>query len=175
MNYAKCLLAAGLLFSCRVDAGTEKIACTKYSRPDKPVAVTVLKVVDGDTVDLVPVGGQQPFRMRLAEIDAPEARQPFGEESKRLLTRLVQSIPVSASLTDCDRYGRFIGYLRGNDGVINTLLVKYGGAWFYPEYSNDAGLYEIEQVARKNQTGLWGLPVAQRLEPWVWRKRQRAQ
>jgi micrococcal nuclease len=50
----------------------------------------VVRILDGDTVDVLV--NQQPIRVRLAQIDAPEIRhgtrnpgQPFGERSRQSL------------------------------------------------------------------------------------------
>ncbi len=47
----------------------------------------VVGVSDGDTVTLLMSGHQ--VRVRLAEIDAPEKRQPYGQRSKQSLSELV--------------------------------------------------------------------------------------
>jgi endonuclease YncB( thermonuclease family) len=45
----------------------------------------VVAVADGDTLTILDAGRQQ-RRIRLAEIDAPEKRQPFGQRSKQSLS-----------------------------------------------------------------------------------------
>jgi endonuclease YncB( thermonuclease family) len=50
-----------------------------------------------------------PFPGRLAEIDAPEKRQPFGERSKQSLSDLVYGKRVKVNQQDVDRYGRVVG------------------------------------------------------------------
>jgi endonuclease YncB( thermonuclease family) len=47
----------------------------------------VVGVSDGDTLTVL-ISGRQ-TKVRLAEIDAPEKRQPFGERSKQSLSDLV--------------------------------------------------------------------------------------
>ena len=50
--------------------------------------VWVVSVTDGDTVHVIPEGETEPLKVRLGGIDAPEMNQPYGEESKNLLTIL---------------------------------------------------------------------------------------
>jgi endonuclease YncB( thermonuclease family) len=54
---------------------------------------------------------------------------------------------------------------------VNAELVKRGAAWFYSEFAYSAALYDVEQEARTAKRGLWALPLKDRIEPWVWRKR----
>jgi len=46
---------------------------------------------------------------RLAEIDAPEKRQPYGQRSKQSLSELVYGKQVKMNQQDRDRYGRVVG------------------------------------------------------------------
>ena len=48
----------------------------------------VVGVHDGDTVTLLMVGNQQ-LKIRLAQIDAPELDQAFGQRSKQSLSDMV--------------------------------------------------------------------------------------
>lgn len=48
---------------------------------------TVISISDGDTLTVLNESKQQ-IKIRLAEIDAPEAKQPFGTRSKQSLSEL---------------------------------------------------------------------------------------
>ena len=67
----------------------------------------VINVVDGDTLDVQVGPGKH--RIRLAEIDAPERNQPWGDEAKRGLASKVLEHEVRVVVTDTDRYGRRVG------------------------------------------------------------------
>ena len=56
---------------------------------------------------------------------------------------------------------------------LNRELVRRGCAWFYDEFSKDASLYQVELEARAAKRGLWALPAAKRMEPWLWRRERR--
>lgn len=47
----------------------------------------VVKIPDGDTLTILDAGKRQ-HKIRLADIDAPETKQPFGSRSKQFLSDL---------------------------------------------------------------------------------------
>jgi endonuclease YncB( thermonuclease family) len=102
----------------------------------------VVGVSDGDTVTVLISGCQT--RVRLAEIDAPEKRQPFGERSKQSLSDLVYGKRVEVKQEDCDHYGRIVGrvYTEGLD--VNAEQIKRGMAWIYRKYNRDRSLLALE-------------------------------
>lgn len=61
----------------------------------------VVRIVDGDTVVLLDATLTQ-NKIRLSGIDAPEAKQPFGQKSKENLSHLVvgQSVEVDWNKRD---------------------------------------------------------------------------
>src|SRR5262245_56307146 len=67
----------------------------------------VVGITDGDT--LAVYTGQRQVTIRLAEIDAPEKRQAFGDAARRKLARLCFGTTASVSVVDQDRYGRTLG------------------------------------------------------------------
>jgi len=48
----------------------------------------VVKVIDGDTVDILTLKKQK-IRVRLLDIDAPESRQAYGNASRKYLASLI--------------------------------------------------------------------------------------
>ncbi len=135
--------------------------------------VRVVKILDGDTVDVQLTRETRkvlPYRVRLAEIDAPEKDQPFGKASSTLLGELVNGKPITLRYRECDRYHRIIGRLYVADQYVAEVMLANGAAWFNSQYSDSAVLFETENVARDALRGLWGLPKPQIIEPWVWRK-----
>jgi hypothetical protein len=68
---------------------------------------------------------------------------------------------------------RAVGDVWIADRHINWELVREGHAWVYRNYLNDQTLLDDEAHAQNNKSGLWGLPEAQRVPPWDWRRGQR--
>ena len=131
----------------------------------------VVGVHDGDTLTLlIPDGASfKQIKVRLAEIDTPESKQPYGQHAKQALSDLTFGKQIRVVVQDTDKYGRTVGrvYVDGVD--VNAELVKRGAAWVYRQYSHDPGLLVLEQQAKAAKRGLWGLPEAQRCAPWDWR------
>jgi endonuclease YncB( thermonuclease family) len=132
---------------------------------------SLLRVTDGDTLRVKVQGVAMDFR--LSHIDAPEKDQPYGSEARASLLGLVRGQQVVLVPLDTDRYGRTVADVWVGSRYVNRELVKNGSAWFYDEFSRDAALHELEQQARSAKRGLWALPVAQRIEPWRWRREKR--
>lgn len=106
----------------------------------------VLKVVDGDTIDVViDLGFDISFtsRVRLAGIDTPESRTTdarekiLGVEVKEYLKKALEGatdIVIRTEKVDSsEKYGRILGWLFVNKqtGSLNMELVNKGFAWSY--------------------------------------------
>lgn len=139
----------------------------------------VVGVSDGDTVTVVldkPCnsqknckGGKVQYRIRLAEIDAPEKNQPWGNKAKQALTMLVATKNVTVLSSGRDRYGRTLGTLFLNEKNINKLMVQNGDAWVYTKYVTDYEYFRLQDQAKNNKIGLWSMDESQIISPWKWR------
>jgi len=126
----------------------------------------IIAVLDGDTVLIRRANGVQ--KIRLADIDAPEKAQPFGESAKRSLGEMVLGKEVRVVSQAVDNYGRMVAHL-GVEGLdVNTEQIRRGMAWEYSHYHRNKTLVALEAEARQAPRGLW----AQRnpTPPWDWRK-----
>lgn len=132
----------------------------------------VVAVSDGDTVTILTQDKAQ-VKIRLAEIDAPEKGQPYGEKSKQILSGLVFGKDVTVQSQSKDRYGRVLGrvFIDGLD--VNLHLVELGAAWAYDQYLTDQNIKKAETSAQEVQLGLWSLQTDQIVPPWEWRRGKR--
>ena len=96
----------------------------------------VVGVHDGDTITVLD-GKNHQTKVRLAEIDAPELKQPYGNKSKQMLSDLVSGKNVMVVKGVIDKYGRTVGRIYQGDTDINLTMVKRGGAWAYRQYLTD--------------------------------------
>lgn len=129
----------------------------------------VIGISDGDTFTLLTSGKQQ-VKIRLAEIDAPEDGQPYGNRSKRALSGLIFGTEAEVQVQTKDRYGRTVGRAYIGDLDVCEEMIRIGAAWVSRDYVLDRTLFDVEKQARKGKLGLWGLLEAQRVEPWEWRR-----
>ena len=131
----------------------------------------VISIADGDTVTIV--NNNQQTKIRLAEIDTPEKRQPYGKKAKKALSDFIFNKEVEVEVATIDRYGRTVGKIFLDNLNINKEMVKAGHAWVYVKYAKDKTLFALEKNAKENQLGLWALPEGKRIPPWQWRKNKR--
>jgi len=96
----------------------------------------VIKIADGDTLTILTADKQQ-HRIRLAGIDAPEKKQPFGNRSKQNLAKLAHGKQAEADCPKRDRYGRQVCkvYVNGHD--IGLRQIYDGLAWWYRAYAHE--------------------------------------
>jgi endonuclease YncB( thermonuclease family) len=133
----------------------------------------VVGITDGDTLTVLDEARRQ-TKVRLAEIDTPEAGQPYGSRAKQALSDLAFGKSVRVVVQDTDRYGRSVGRVYAGFNDINAELVRQGAAWVYRKYNRDPSLLRLEQEAREARRGLWALPDAERTPPWEWRSAKRS-
>jgi len=118
-------------------------------------AFTVIKVIDGDTIDL-----KNNMRLRLVGINTPEKDMYFFEEAKVFMEILVlgKQVKLEKDVTDKDMYGRYLRYVYLPDIFVNLEMVKSGFANAYtypPDVKYTEKFIEAERSARTNEAGLW--------------------
>lgn len=132
-----------------------------------------VKIVDGDTFDLLLAEEKRTVRIRLHGMDCPERGMDFGKAATQTLGELMQDQRLRVVAIDSDRYGRVVGDVYTDAGTwVNLELVKRGMAWHYTAYSADQRLADAEREARAARIGLWSRP--QPVAPWDWRKEKRS-
>jgi endonuclease YncB( thermonuclease family) len=127
----------------------------------------VSRVKDGDSFVLISHGEE--VEARIAEIDAPELAQPFGDGARRALSRRIAGRDVRLEVSAVDAYGRSVGRLRVGNTDVGRELVREGAAWVSRRYADDLELYDLESEARRARRGLWATAEAERTPPWEWR------
>lgn len=143
--------------------------------PDTPyrqISGQVAYVIDGDTFQLSShkLGD---IRIRIAEIDAPELHQPYGQKAKSYLRDLIESKDVICNITEKDRYGRYIAKINvpGTRNIdVAAEMVRAGYAWHYKKYSASQELANIEMKAKLKKKGLWSAQDA--IAPWLYRQQK---
>tara|TARA_B100000767_G_scaffold137749_1_gene130345 strand:+ start:447 stop:956 length:510 start_codon:yes stop_codon:yes gene_type:complete len=132
----------------------------------------VIRVVDGDTIHLEHKKFGK-IKVRLAEIDTPEKKQPYGQEAKKELKKIVNNKVVKLKKITIDRYGRVVGIIYYKNIEINHYLVINGYAWCYKRYNKRKKIEDAEIIARNNKVGIWKNENVKPIPPWEWRKIKR--
>jgi micrococcal nuclease len=138
----------------------------------EPYSAKVIGITDGDTLKVLTDQRKQ-VKIRLAEIDTPEGKQPWGNKARQALSDLTFRRVVTVMPVTTDRYGRTVAHILVSDLNVNREMVRTGNAWVYRKYLRDKSLLDVEADAKKANLGLWGLPEFQRVPPWEWRKQKR--
>jgi micrococcal nuclease len=102
----------------------------------------VVGVHDGDTLTLLTADKRQ-IKVRLAEIDTPESRQPYGSRAKQALSDKVFGKTITLEPETVDRYGRVVGYVILDGRDVNREMVREGHAWVYRQYLQDRSLLAV--------------------------------
>lgn len=129
---------------------------------------TAVSCSDGDGFGLASEAGR--VRIRLVWIDAPEMNQPYGGEARRALWGLLSGIGLRVEVKGHDKYGRSLGLVVRDDGVVvNLRMIEIGAAHYYAKFGHGwTSMREAEASARGERRGLWALAHVHR--PWDWRR-----
>ena len=141
--------------------------------------VRVVRVVDGDTIEVEPIAGVAlpATRVRLIGVDTPEVhgqREPYGPEASEFTKRQLtgKTVWLEKDVSETDRYGRALRYVwlveppsdptekQVREGMFNAILVLngYGQVATYPPDVKYADLFvKFQQEARNADRGLWAL------------------
>ena len=156
------LLALVGAAGCSADQFVEPPDSGAVSGPPLPGdarQATVIRVVDGDTVELGGVG-----KSRLIGIDTPEVYggvECYGREASAYAKRQLEGrrVRYTVGRDDRDRYGRLLVYLWLEDGrSFNAMLVSRGYAQpltIQPNSDYAEHFTRLSRRARERAVGLW--------------------
>ena len=144
---------------------------TSPSAPcDDPQSGTLVRVLDGDTFEILMIGSATAEQIRLVGINTPEmgsGDEPddcLAVEARDELELLLsgEDLQICTDEEELDRYGRTLGYvyIRENGTFVNQLMVERGYACSYPFPPNTLHLEALdaaEAEARSAALGVWGL------------------
>ncbi|MDK2742395.1 MAG: thermonuclease family protein [Nitrospira sp.] len=133
-----------------------------------PFTGEVVRVVNGDVIEILHNGKSQP--VRLYGIDCPAEGQPYGSSAKEVISIMSYALNVTLQIHGKDRYGRILADVVLADGTnLNHVLVKEGWCWWDRPHAPESAILEaLEAEARDASRGLWIDPSP--VSPWAWRK-----
>lgn len=127
----------------------------------------VTDVLDGDLLDVSL--NNQVFRIRLADIDAPEPGQRFSREARAMLSAKAEGRTARVHEQGMDLRGYTVARVTVGGQDLGLAQVQAGMAW-RAEQSNVDEYRLAEERAREQRKGLWRdiSPVP----PWEWLARR---
>lgn len=138
--------------------------------PLSAFAAEVISIADGDTLTVLE--DRRQVKIRLANIDAPEKAQAFGQRSRESLAELCFRKDASYETQTIDKYGRTVAVVKCAGVEANRAQVDRGMAWVYTKYNKDSALPALQDAARSEKRGLWRDPEP--VPPWEWRRTKTA-
>lgn len=126
----------------------------------------VTRVIDGDTIEVTLNG--KTYTVRYIGIDTPETvhptlgEEPYGKEASIKNKELVEGekVRLEKDVSETDQYGRLLRYVYVDDLFVNAELVRLGYAQvatYPPDVKYQSYFLQLQNEARTNGRGLWGL------------------
>ena len=121
----------------------------------------VVKVVDGDTIDIIVdlgFGLTKKERVRIAGIDTPESRtrdlkeKEYGLAAKYYLQGILNRADDLIVRTEKEgKFGRMLGWLYSDDDEksINQVMIDEGYAWAYDGGKKEKSFEELDSKRKK--------------------------
>jgi micrococcal nuclease len=140
---------------------TALAGCATQESAESGLYATVVRVIDGDTIQLA--GGE---RVRYIGIDTPELHHPkkpveyMAKEAKEFNKKLVdgKKVRLEFDVQTTDKYGRFLCYVYVDDIFVNAKLMEEGYAQILtipPNVKYADEFLRLQRKARQENKGLW--------------------
>jgi micrococcal nuclease len=141
--------------------------CSLQQNDSRFITAEVIRVVDGDTINVQMNGKEETVRLLL--IDTPETVhptkpvQPFGSEASSFVKELLNGSNVQLELDvgERDKYGRLLAYVYIDDQMVNEMLLEKGLARlayvFEPNTKYVDDFSAIQKQAQQQRIGIWSI------------------
>lgn len=126
---------------------------------------TVVKVIDGDTIDVILGKDTEITRVRYIGIDTPEpyaeAVPECGSEEASLRNQELvsgRSVTLVPGTDPLDKYGRLLAYVYVDDTFVNETLIKEGFAtvmMIKPNTQYQTSFINLYTTAWAEKIGIW--------------------
>ena len=143
------------------------IFCTSFVYSNSFKA-RVVKIIDGNTLEVLDQQENETYRVMVAGVDAPELEQEYGVEARDYLESRTLGKKVNVELIGKDRKGNKQAVIKLKNGqFLGAMLVEAGYAWKKP---NSEIREMLVQEAQANKNGLW--KDENPTPPWVYERKQ---
>jgi endonuclease YncB( thermonuclease family) len=183
LNTLPLIAIAGLIWFHLQQPNTDKPKLAKPPSQTESLRCEVVanSIYDGDTFRVKCDSREQ--KIRLCGIDAPEAKQPLGIESRNYLRSLVTKAKGQVIVVEMDRdlYDRTVAEVlfdtpEGEQSVQEEML-KAGMAYHYKQFSGNCLNGDVfdtaEEIGKSQKRGVWKLPNGGQ-RPWDYRKQNKS-
>lgn len=148
----------------------------------------VTELLDGNTIKCLPENKEE-INVKLYQIGAPKSGQPYGQEAKQALLRMILGKNISIENKNNDFHQNIIGVIylytsifssdsacaenrRISENVdINLKMIKQGYAQYYSVDGENREYQREAKNARKSKRGLWAAPNP--IPSWKYRMQYR--
>lgn len=130
-----------------------------------PVAVRGIGAISGDTIVIEFEGESR--EIMIDGVDAPEAGQPYGPESKAFASALVAGKDLTIEIVAQTTSGELIGRVEVDGLDVAHEILAAGAAWHDTADNEDEQLLLTFMKARSGRQGLWANPSP--VSPRIWR------
>ena len=118
--------------------------------PPQITEATVVRVIDGDTIE-VNIKGKL-HKVRYIGMDTPEVGQPGGAEATSANAELVAGkiVQLEKDISETDRYVRLLRYVWVDDTMVNAALITSGHAQvitYPPDVKYQQDFLELQRQA----------------------------
>ena len=119
----------------------------------RTIDALVVRIADGDTIEVVPTGQRERLRVRLEGVDAPELGEVFSRDAQAFLRRLLFDERVRVVGRDVDRYDRLVARIDVGGRDASRALLEEGLAC--QRFAVDAALAAAQAQAQAAGRGFW--------------------
>jgi micrococcal nuclease len=142
--------------------------CMLFNNQNGRIEISVLEVIDGDTIRAKVNGKEEKIRFLL--IDTPEINhskidesQPFALDAKKFTKQMLQNgkVEIELDVNERDKYGRILAYVYVNDQSVQEELLKRGlarVAYIFPPNTKYVDRFQqIQKEAQAKEAGIWSI------------------
>jgi endonuclease YncB( thermonuclease family) len=149
-------LAGLLLAACTLEAEATRPATNTGGAAIDGTRATVVRVIDGDTID-VRINGQED-RVRYVGVNTPERDEACYAEATAANRALVEGreVILVRDTSDRDRFDRLLRYIYVGNVFVNAALVEQGWAeavLYQPDDREYSRFLALEREAANNRRG----------------------
>ena len=131
-------------------------------------------IIDGDSLEVKTEDGLI-TEIRLYGIDAPERGQPFANEARTGLYKMLGRQTFWLEEQHIDPYGHKVALLHHRDqsrrNSVNLRMIREGLAYAYTKYGGEElGFHQAQADARQGRRGIWEKSDEGGERPWEHRR-----